>query len=261
MTQRRERTLFHNSSPPRWLHRRDIRMRGAAFLLLQVALWAGDVRALPPLLIMILVLYRSCGLRLRATLHALRPLLWLAAMVVLLSIIQHWAAYRLWLVRPLTLPQPVLESLLIALRYAARLIMSALVANLFLCTATSGQIIDGLEWLFRPVGRPGRALALMGALTLTIVDRYLSALWYIRAALWCRRLAPQRAPLRAIRCYAMLLMRALEQQSHTLTKSLYLRRYGDWRSSPRFKPTMADWWLVLATTMVCALALGGHLIY
>ena len=248
------RTLFYNSGQPSWLGRIDIRIRGIALILIQMALWVGPPLTLSLLLIVVMVLYGSCRHSLGRALRALRLLVWLALLVPIISVLQHREAYYQLFSQSLALSSEAWSSLIRAISYAGRLILSALLANLFLATATSGEIINGLEWLLRPLHNRGRALALACMLAITFADRYLSALWNIRAALWCRRLTARRAPLQAIRSYGFLLTRAIVIQVNTLAQSLYLRRYGNSRSLPHFQQRRSDWWIVIASALLLALS-------
>ncbi len=249
------RTLFYNSGQSSWLGRTDIRIRAAALILIQAALWVGAPFIIPLLLIVVMVLYGSCRHPLGRTLRALRFLIWLALLIPMISLLQHWDAYYQLASQSLELPSEARLSLIRTSSYAGRLILNALLANLFLGTATSGEIINGLEWLMRPLRRRGRAGALACTLAITFADRYLSALRNIRAALWCRRLVARRTPLRAIHSYGFLLTRTIAIQINTLAQSLYLRRFGNRRSLPHFQLRPTNWWMVIISALLLALSL------
>jgi len=241
-----------------FLHRADARVKLLALILWQFLIWNSDLYGVLMLLALVALLHPLCHLSLRRALFTIRVVIFFALFALLApllaSAIQEGirATYN-----------ELYALLAINLRYALRLITTALLAGLWTTTSAIARWVDAIEFFLSAIKKIRAAVALLMMMTLnyiTIIQRHH---YQILRALQARMGGGRRRKLRVrasfLLHYCTMLLFTCARFAELSVIAISARKFSHARAAPTFDTSLRENLpLLFVTFFVAVLALIMH---
>lgn len=237
-----------------FLHAADVRVKIGCLILWQALIWYTELSGILSLLVIVSMLYAVCRISFFRACVATRIIILMAlfSVVVPLVLLLRNEGVAGWQGMAHLIDD---GGRLFNVRYALRLVTTALLSQLFVSTTPISRWVDGVEWILLPWRRARSALGLVTMVALnyiTIIQQYHHRVAYgMRARLSVRRRLTYGMCLR----YCLSLVMICARFATLTTVAVQARKFSYNRSRPTFSVAITPTLTLLTITFAIAIGI------